>query len=279
MAEEVKKTRNEYLATISDKLDLSLNAVSDALPKDFNKARFFQNTIALLKQNPDLQKYPQGEILAGSMRAAYLGLDFMTQEAWLVPYSGHVQFQMSYKGACKFVKKYSMRPMKDIYAKVVRDGDFFEHGVNNGQPFVNWKPLSFNDKEEKGVFAVALFEDGGMLYEFMTKAEVDKIRRCSKAKDASAWREHYGEMMKKTCVKRLAKGCETDFDNVEQKNAWDSDNDEFEKIGSNETVIDPFNTEEVNENAEENPQTEESSVIDTNIVKEEIIAEAQEVFK
>lgn len=283
MAEEVKKTKNEYLANISDKLDLSLNAVGDALPKDFNRARFFQNTIALLKQNPELQKYPSSEILAGSMRAAYLGLDFMTKEAWLVPYSGHVQFQLSYKGACKFVKKYSMRPMKDIYAKVVRDGDFFEHGVINGEPYITWKPSAFNAKEVKGVFAVALFEDGGILYEVMTKEEVDKIRKRSRAGNSGPWVTDYEEMMRKTCLKRLTKGVDTDFDNVEQKNAWDADNDEFEKIGSDADVIDPF-TEEVNENTEENPQTEDSSIIDTKIVNEEtvdekIVAEAKEVFK
>ena len=271
--------RKELLQTVTNNLDLSLNAVSDALPKDFNKARFLQNTISLLKQDPDLQKYSSIEILTGSMHAAYLGLDFMNQEAWLVPYSGHLKFQIGYKGACKFVKKYSIRPMFDIYAKAVRKGDSFECGVKDGKPYLNWKPLPFNGGEILGVFAIAIFNDGGILYEEMSKSEVDAIRKRSKASGSGPWVTDYEQMARKTVLKRLAKNIETDFDNVEQKNAWDADNDEFEKIGSDADVIDPFNTEEVNETTEESPKAEESSVIDTNIVKEEIIAEAQEVFK
>lgn len=270
--------KNELVANFTKDLDTCLSGVSEALPNDFNRARFLQNTIALVRNNPNLQKYSKTELLEGSLRAAYLGCDFLNQEAWLVPYDGHLRFQLGYKGACKFVKKYSIRPLKDIYAKVVRDGDFFEHGVINGEPYITWKPSAFNAKEVKGVFAVALFEDGGILYEVMTKEEVDKIRKRSRAGNSGPWVTDYEEMMRKTCLKRLTKGVDTDFDNVEQKNAWDADNDEFEKIGSDADVIDPF-TEEVNENTEENPQAEESSVIDTNIVKEEIIAEAKEVFK
>ena len=271
--------KNELVETFTKDLDTCLVGVSEALPNDFNKARFLQNTIALVRNNPNLQKYSKTELLEGSLRAAYLGCDFLNQEAWLVPYDGHLRFQLGYKGACKFVKKYSIRPLKDIYAKVVRDGDKYEYKIVDGESTVYFKPEPFNNKEMKGVFAVALFADGGCLVEEMSKEDVDKIRKRSRASGSGPWVTDYEQMALKTVLKRLTKNIETDFDNVEQKNAWDSDNDEFEKIGSNEKVIDPFNTEEVNENAEENPQTEETSVIDTEIVKEEIIAEAKEVFK
>lgn len=272
--------KNELMTNLTEKLDTCLNGVSNALPKDFNKARFLQNTIALVRNNPNLQKYPSTELLEGSLRAAYLGCDFLNQEAWLVPYDGHLKFQLGYKGACKFAKKYSIRPLSDIYAKVVRKGDFFEHGVKDGKPYIDWKPLGFNGGEMLGVFAVAIFKDGGILYEVMSKDEVDAIRKRSRASNSGPWVTDYEQMSLKTCMKRLCKNLETDFDNVEQKNAWDSDNDEFEKItDANETVIDPFGTDEVNEKTEVNPKAEETEVIDTTIVNEEIIAEAKELFK
>lgn len=229
------------LQVLTDKLDLSLNAVSEALPKDFNKARFLQNTMSLIRQNPDLQKYNPTELLTCSLHAAYLGVDFMSKEAWLVPYSGHVQFQLGYKGACKFVKKYSIRPLADIYAKAVHKGDFFEHGVKDGKPYLDWKPLPFNGGEMLGVFAIAIFADGGILYEVMSKAEVDAIRKRSRASGSGPWVTDYEQMSLKTCMKRLCKNIETDFDNVEQRNAWEADNEEYAKVQNTDTeVIDPF---------------------------------------
>lgn len=232
---------NELVQTLTNNLDASLLAVNEALPNDFNKARFLQNTIAVVKDNPSLQQYKQSELLTCSLQAAYLGLDFMNKEAWLVPYSGHVQFQIGYKGMVKFVKKYSIRPLFDIYAKAVRKGDEFEYGIEDNKPYVRYKPVPFNNSELVGVFAVAYFKDGGILYEVMSKEDVDKIRSRSRAGKSGPWVTDYEEMAKKTVLKRLSKGVETDFDNVEQRSAWESDNDEFTRItGEDDEIHNPF---------------------------------------
>ena len=62
-----------------------LDSVNDALPKDFNKQRFVQNTLALIHDNPKLMEYKQSEIMSGLMKGATLGLDFFNKEAYLVP--------------------------------------------------------------------------------------------------------------------------------------------------------------------------------------------------
>lgn len=240
MANELQATQTQLVQNLTNNLDASLEAVAEALPNDFNRARFLQNTIAVVKEKPDLLQYNQTELLTCCLQASYLGLDFMSKEAWLVPYSGHVQFQMGYKGACKFVKKYSIRPLADIYAKSVRKGDELEYGIEDNKPFIKWKPVPFNNSEMVGVFAVAYFEDGGILYEVMSKEDVDKIRKRSKASSSGPWVSDYEEMAKKTVLKRLAKGIETDFDNVEQKAAWESDNDEYTKTVEQEEAVDPF---------------------------------------
>ena len=233
---------NEIAQIITNGLDQAFNteSVADALPKDFNRARFIQNTIAVIKQNPTLTAYNQNELLTCCLKSAYLGLDFMNGEAWIVPYKGHPQWQLGYKGACKFVKKYSIRPMTDIYAKVVRKGDEFTYGVKDNKPYVEWKPVPFNGGEMVGVFAVAIFNDGGFLTEVMSKEDVDKIRKRSMASNNGPWVTDYEEMAKKTVLKRLCKMIETDFDNTEQKQAWESDNDEFKRDVVETEVIDPF---------------------------------------
>lgn len=235
----VVKQRNEIVQKLTNNLDVSLDAVKEALPGDFNKARFLQNTVAVFKASPNLLQYNQTEVLTECLKASYLGLDFMNKEAWLVPYGNHVQFQLGYKGACKFVKKYSIRPIQDIYAKVVRKGDDFEYGDKDGKQYLNWKPVPFSGSDPIGFFACIQFVDGGVLYEVMSKEEVDKIRRRSKAGGSGPWVTDYEQMALKTVLKRICKNVETDFDNIEQRNAWDSDNAEFEQAPAAE-VVDPF---------------------------------------
>ena len=106
-----------------------LDSVNDALPKDFNKQRFVQNTLALIHDNPKLMEYKQSEIMSGLMKGATLGLDFFNKEAYLVPYGSQLNYQTDYRGAKKLAKKYSIRPIKDIYAKLVREGDEFEEVI------------------------------------------------------------------------------------------------------------------------------------------------------
>jgi len=39
----------------------------------------------------------------------------------------------------------------------------------------------------------------------MNVAEIEKVRNISRAKNSSPWQEHWGEMAKKTVIRRLAK--------------------------------------------------------------------------
>ena len=63
--------------------------------------------------------------------------------------------------------------------------------------------------EERGapvaVYAIARTKDGAVYREVMSVGEVEKIRRASKAANAGPWVDHWGEMARKTVIKRLAK--------------------------------------------------------------------------
>ena len=211
MANEVATTKPKF----STALTTELTAQMDALPRDFNITRFVHNSIALLNGNDVLIKfmkqYGTDQIKAGLLRGAYLGLDFMNAEAYLVPYGSTLNFMPSYKGMIKLCIKYSTRPINTIYAKIVRDGDEFSEEIVNGQPSVTFKPKSFNNAPMIGCFAVCLYKDGGMIYEVMSKADVEQCKRSSKSKNSPAW-SFYNEMAKKTVLRRLAKSIPLDMD-------------------------------------------------------------------
>ena len=258
---------NEVVKKFSDQLSDKLISVEKALPKDFNQERFVQNCLAVMNETPQLAKINPAQTIQGLLKGAYLGLDFLNRECYLIPYGTSVQFQTDYKGEIKFTKKYSIRKIKDIYAKVVRDGDEFVEEIVDGKPSIDFKPKPFNNGEIIGAFAVVLYIDGGMAYETMSKDDINGVRNnYSKASQSKAWKNSYDEMCKKTVLRRLCKHIETDFESVEAHGAWDegsgmdfntvtapiSDKEEvidvFEEVAGNKEIID---VEEVQEKPDE----------------------------
>jgi len=241
---------NEVAVKFSDQLSDKLVAVESALPKDFNRERFVQNCLAVANEKPELMKVNRAEVIQGLVKGAYLGLDFSRKECYLIPYGNTVQFQTDYKGEKKFVKRYAIRPIKDIYAKVVRDGDWFEEKVIDGQPSVDFKPVPFNNGEILGAFAVVLYEDGGMEYEVMSKKDINDVRNnYSKAANSKAWKNSWDEMAKKTVLRRLCKHIETDFETIEAQKAWDEGGDSqvTNRQNAPEELVDAFSVREVEE--------------------------------
>lgn len=197
--------------------ELALPSVSDALPKDFNKARFVQNAVSLMQDNKDLAKYPQAQIVPGLLKGAYLGLDFFNKECYLIPYGSDLQFQIDYKGSIKMAKKYAVRPVDEIYARIVREGDEFSEEVKDNEPIINFKPKPFNNGKIIGAFAVCQYKDGGAKVEVMSIEQLDTAKRMSKAQTGTAWKFFAEEMYKKTVIRRLCKGIPIELENSTQE--------------------------------------------------------------
>ena len=212
MANEVTTQKPKFSVALTEELNLQ----RDALPRDFNITRFVNNSIALLNGNETLAKfakqYGTDQIKMGLMRGAYLGLDALNNEMYLVPYGSTLNFMPSYTGMQKLCMRYSTRPIKSLYAKVVREGDEFSEEIVNGEPSVTFKPKAFNNGKIVGAFAVCLYKDGGMVYEVMSLQELEQCRKSSKAKNSPAWDRFTQMMYRKTVLRRLTKAVPIDMD-------------------------------------------------------------------
>lgn len=206
----------DELATVLTN-ELALPSISDALPAGFNKARFIQNTVALMQDNKDLAKYPQAKVVPGLLKGAYLGLDFFNKECYLIPYGQDLQFQIDYKGMQKLIKKYAVRPVDEIYARIVREGDDFSESIKDNEPVVNFVPKPFNNGKIIGAFAVCQYKDGGAKVEVMSIEQLDAAKRLSKAQTGTAWKFFSEEMYKKTVIRRLCKGIPVELENAKQE--------------------------------------------------------------
>lgn len=253
------------LKTAHSQLEKLLNSKAGALPKDFNQTRFMQNCMTVLQDTKGIEKVQPITIARTMLKAAFLGLDFYMKECYAIPYGNSLQFQTDYKGEVKLAKKYSVNPIKDIYAKLVRVGDDFLEEIRDGQQYISFKPQPFNDGEIIGAFAVCFYNDGSMIYETMSKKEIDHIRdNFSKMPKGPTWTKSYGEMCKKTVLRRLCKNISLDFDSIEQQKAYEDGGDaEFkdqqQPKGKAKNILDDKEIEEA-----------EYSIIDDDLPDDEI---------
>lgn len=239
--------KNEVTVSFSEQLTDKLISVQNALPKDFNRERFVQNALSVINEKPELAKVNKAQLQLGLLKGAYLGLDFMNKECYLIPYGSNVNFQTDYKGEIKFVKRYAIRKIHDIYARVVREGDVFQETIRDGKPSFDFTPKPFSNAEIVGAFAVVLYEDGGMDIETMSKEDIQNVRNnYSKASNSKAWKNSFDEMSKKVVLRRLCKHIETDFETVEAKNAWeDGAGMEFANKNTPGEVVDVFKVDDI----------------------------------
>ena len=231
--EKELEIKNKHLQEVAKGLNNLLKVKRNALPKDFNETRFLQNCMTVLQDTKDIEKCTPISIARTMIKGAFLGLDFFNRECYIIPYNKNIgtknspewikeaQFMTDYKGERKIALKHSVKKVKDIYAKLVKEGEVLEVGIKDGKQFLNFQEDPFCNGKVLGAFAVVIYEDGTINYEIMNKKEILQIRDTfSKAKNSTAWLNTEGEMFKKTVLRRLCKNIDLDFDIHEQQEAF-----------------------------------------------------------
>lgn len=267
----------DFLVAVHEGLAKSMAAQAEAIPADLNKQRFIQNCMTVLQESKtDFSRCDPRSVQRTLLKGAFLGLDFFRNECYAIPFGNQCTFLTDYKGEIKLCKKYAMNPIKDIYAKVVREGDEFEEVIVDGRQSINFRPKPFNDGEIIGAFAVCMYKDGSMLYDTMSRAQIEKTRSSfSKASNSKAWKDSYGEMCKKTVLRRLCKLIDLDFGSKERADA-------FEEGGDNKVTDKKYVEKAADVYAEEPVDVEATEVTEPNwfdATDDEIAAQANEVFK
>lgn len=172
------------------------------------------NTVTL---NDNLQKCTPESIRDAAITSAVLGVNIDAhQYAYLIPYNGKAQFQMSYKGYINVAKR--DKDVDNIWSNVVYEDDAFniDLGSNIISHIPNLESAKYGLAQHiKYVYAVVRFKvdtHRTQMFEVMTKKQIDEIRAVSKSggeKDKygnpTIWARNYSEMARKTVIKRLCK--------------------------------------------------------------------------
>lgn len=202
-----------------------------------------------IHRNPDLGKCTPKSIYTSLISLASIGLEpgGPLGQAYLVPYNnkdrrtGSVKKEataiIGYRGYISLARRSG--DMASIVAQVVYERDEFDLDFAAENP-IRHKPHMGGDRGKSiGAYCLARFKDGSVHPEFMTMADIEKIRKRSRAANKGPWVTDYDEMAKKTVVRRAAKYWPL---TVEMASALDLDN-QADK-GDEQLVLDAVIEEE-----------------------------------
>lgn len=167
--------------------------------------RIIKTVVTAAMKNPAILKCSKDSIFLSVFQALDLGLEIGNAlgEGYLVPYGATCQFIPGYRGLVSLARRSGK--IRAIEARIVREEDEFDFSLGTN-PQLTHKPV-FSEQlaAMRAVYAIAFFNDGSTQFEVMVKAEVDAIRKRSRAAGSGPWVTDYDEMAKKTVVRRLSK--------------------------------------------------------------------------
>lgn len=200
----------DKLSTLKRLLEEMRPSMAAVLPRHLTPDRMAKIALVAASRTPLLLECDSGTILHSVMNAAQLGLDCggALGSAYLIPFKNkngkyECQLIIGYKGMIDLARRSG--EIETIEAHIVYQNDTFqvEYGL---APVLKHIPLFTGDRGKPVlVYAIARLKDGGRQTEVMTVADVERIRAKSRAGASGPWVTDWGEMARKTVVKRLCK--------------------------------------------------------------------------
>src|SRR5690554_2362898 len=189
--------------TLTTLIERQKPEIARALPRHMDPDRLARIATTVMRQTPQLAQCTPESFLGALMTCAQLGLEpGPLGHAYLVPYGREVTFVPGYRGLVELARRSGQ--VQSVQARIVRDGDEFDYEFGL-EPKLRHRPTADVDKPVTHAYAVLRLKDGGVDFDVMTRAEIDAIRKRSRAATNGPWVTDYAEMAKKTVLRRLLK--------------------------------------------------------------------------
>lgn len=175
-----------------------------ALPQHVTVEKFSRVAMTAIQNNPDLLNCDRKSLFGAIVRLAQDGLLPDGREAALVKFGQQVQAMPMIAGVLKKIRQSG--DVSKVSAQVVYENDHFvvKYGFDED---VEHSPPALDKERGKpiGAYATAVLKDGSRLLEVMSLEEIEKVRNVSRAKGNGPWVSWWGEMARKTVMRRLSK--------------------------------------------------------------------------
>lgn len=191
-------------------LEKNKTQIAAALPAHLTADRMIRLACTEFAKNKQLQECTPVSVFGSIIQASQLGLEIgVLGQAYLVPYrnrkAGNVlecQLIPGYKGLIGLARRSG--DVTSIETHIAYEKDEFELVLGMETTLKHVPYLDGNRGNPRLVYGIAKFRDGGYHFEWMSIAEVEKIKTRSKASESGPWVTDYDQMVRKTLVRRMA---------------------------------------------------------------------------
>jgi len=166
--------------------------------------RFIRAVITAAQINPEILACQWNSVWLACMKACRDGLLPDGVEGAIVPYKDKANWIPMYRGLLR--KFQQSGSFKWITANVVREGETFEHWIDEHGEHFKHVPGENGESPVTKVYAMATTLQGGVFISVMSMSDIAKVRKMSRAsRDDAPWNQWPEEMQKKSALRRLSK--------------------------------------------------------------------------
>ncbi len=206
---ETRKEKLDGLKATVSSIDFQ-KGLKGILPKTLTPERFGLTALAIVGRDPKLLECTQISLIRCMLQSASVGLEIGNElgHAYLVPFrdkkSGTTvcTLILGYRGIVQLL--YRSAQVSGIEAQVVRNGDEFDFAFGL-RPHLVHTPKAALAQPVTHAYALLRMKDGTVLFDVMSREDIEAIRTRSRAGSSGPWQTDYAEMAKKTVLRRLSK--------------------------------------------------------------------------
>jgi recombination protein RecT len=204
MATALAERRENPLTVIRQNLQQMAPEFKAALPAHVSVEKFTRVAQTAIQNNPDLANVDRKSLFGAIVRLAQDGLLPDGREAAIVKFGDKAQAMPMIAGILKKVRQSG--EVAYVSAQIVYSNDRFKWTLGFDEN-VEHEPAALEEEpgEPVAAYAVAVLKDGSRLLEVMRKSEIEKVRNVSRSRGAGPWVQWWGEMARKTVMRRLSK--------------------------------------------------------------------------
>jgi recombination protein RecT len=213
------------LVALREQLNARLAEFKNALPRHMAPERFVRVVLTAVQLNPDLLTCNRQTFFNACMRAANDGLLPDGRQGVIVAFRDNNE-----RSATKGQHVAQWMPMvaglltrfrnsgefKAITANVVRDGDKFERWIDEDGEHMKHVPADEAVGEINKAYVVAQLKDGGRMLKVMSRDDIEKRRKISRAPNSLMWKEFYEEGCMKTVLRNISKLLPSSSDDLDR---------------------------------------------------------------
>lgn len=175
-----------------------------ALPAHVSVEKFTRVAMTAIQNTPALQNADRRSLFGAVVRLAQDGLLPDGREAAIVMFKNQAQAMPMIAGILKKIRQSG--DVAYVSAQIVYSNDHFKWTLGFDENVEHEPaPLDQEPGEPVAAYAVAVLKDGSRLLEVMRKSEIEKVRAVSRTSGNGPWVQWWGEMARKTVMRRLSK--------------------------------------------------------------------------